>query len=270
MKRQRLFSSASLQCLGAVLLVAATAGALLLLGGRRPDRVLVALGYILPVGWSAARWGRWPGACAALTALLADELFFVQPAGTRTLAWLAGWLLLAALLASGNWLADRLQATLARPQDRIYEEYYSAFVHGLRAALAELRTLEEVSTTLTAYLRQLLQAELVEVQVRTGSPMALMVRSGAAGRAERVPDRIVPLPGTPGLAGEIRLWGDGYLPPEDSYLLRSLAAQGTWALALALRPEVALHQDAPALVEPGDSVNTGGVPAHGNRATPQS
>lgn len=238
MKRQKLFSSAPSQCLGAVLLVAVTTGALVLLGGHGLDRVLVALGYALPVGWSAARWGRWPCACAALAGMLAGELFFVQPAGTLALAWLVGWLLLAVLLVGGNLLADRLQTTLARSQDSVYQEYQSVFVHGLRTALAGLRTPEEVTATLAAYLQQLLQAVLVEVQVQTGHAVAVLGRSPADGPPDRVPDRVLPLQGVPDLAGEIRLWGDDYLPPEDSYLLRSLAAQAALTLAQVARREV--------------------------------
>jgi hypothetical protein len=242
MKRQRLFSSTPIQCLGAVLLVAATAGALLLLGGRSPDRLLVALGYALPVAWSAARWGRWPCACAALAAMLAGELLFIPPLGMLALPSLVAWLLLAALLVGGNLLADRLQTTLARSQDSVYQEYQSVFVHGLRTALTGLHTPAEVTATLATYLQQLLQAVLVEVQVQTGHTVALLGRSPVDGRPDRAPDRILPLRGAPALTGEIRLWGDDYLPPEDSYLLRSLAAQAALALAQVAQQEVEPHR----------------------------
>jgi hypothetical protein len=163
--------------------------------------------------------------------MLIGELLFIPPRGTLTLPSLVAWLLLATLLVGGNLLANRLQAALAKSQDSVYQEYQSVFVHGLRTALAGLHTPEEVAATLATYLQQLLQAVLVEVQVQPGHPAALIVRSPADGRPDGAPGRVLLLQGGPGLAGEIRLWGDDYLPPEDSYLLRSLAAQAAEALA---------------------------------------
>jgi hypothetical protein len=197
--------------------------------------------------------------------MLAGELLFIPPRGALALPGLAAGLLLAALLAGGNVLADRLQATLSRFPDSVYEEYQSVFVHGLRTALAGLRSPEEITATLATYLQQLLQAVFVEVQVQTEHPVALVARCPAGARPDRAPDRILPLRGLPDLAGEIRLWGDGYLPAEDSYLLRSLAAQAASALAQAPRQEVEPRGDTFVLVGTRVPVTTGATgcdPAH--------
>lgn len=263
MERPKRLSAVLTQCVGAVLLVAVMTG-VLLLGGGQPDRVLVVLGYLLPVGWSAARWGRWPCTCAGLAALLAGQFLFIPLRGIPALPGLAAWLLLAALLVGGNLLADRLQALVARAQDSVYEEYQAVFVHGLNAALAGRHTAEEVAAALASYLQRLLQAGLVEVQVQGGMPEVLVARSPADGRPDGAPDRIVLLAGEVGLAGEIRLWGGSYLPPEDSYLLRRLAAQGAGALARTPRSEATLHPNVPVLMESPASVNAGRPPAHGS------
>jgi two-component system sensor histidine kinase KdpD len=68
--------------LAIVLVVAAQT---LLMRGLRPimpelfDVVNVALLYLLPVLFSAVRWGRWPSILAALTATLCFDVFFVPP-----------------------------------------------------------------------------------------------------------------------------------------------------------------------------------------------
>jgi len=231
MKKNRwLFSSEPGRSLLAVLAVAATTASALLIGGGTPDRLIVALVYLVPVGWSAARWGAWPCTCATLAAMLAGEFLFIPPRYTFAGEKLAPWLVLAVLLVGANVLASRMRAGLEGSQDRVYEEYLGFFVHELRAALASLHTQEEVVATLAAYLQQLLQTVLVEVRVQPGHRAALIARSPADGLADRAPDRVLLIQAAPDLVGEIRLWDDSRLPPEDSYLFRSLAAEAARAL----------------------------------------
>lgn len=64
----------------------------LLMRGLRPlvpdlfDIVNVALLYLLPVLFSAVRWGRWPSILAAVTATLCFDVFFVPPEFSITVA----------------------------------------------------------------------------------------------------------------------------------------------------------------------------------------
>lgn len=237
MKKVRLSITSELlfQCAKAVLTVAVITIPLLLIGRGTLGKTVITLCYLVPVGWSAVRWGPWPGTCAALATILASDFFFIPPFHTFAAGRLAAWLVLAAVLTGANALAARMQSGLSREgQDRLYHQYHVASVHELGAALAPLRTQEAVARVLASRLQQMLPAALVEVLIQPGHAPAMVARAPLDGLANDEPDRVVGILAAPDLVGEIRLWGGGgWLPSADCYLFRNLAAQAALALERA-------------------------------------
>jgi len=221
------------KCLLAVLAVAATTVPLVLIGRDTLGEAVIALLYLVPVGWIASQWGQVPGICAALAAALTFDFFFISPFYTFAVGRLEGWLVLVIFLAVAIVVVGRIQSSLSRAQA---SERDAIFMYELSTALAGLRTQDAVVHALARHLQQMFQAALVEVLVQQpGSQSSpLIVQAPLDGVANGKPDRVLPILAAPGLVGEIRLWrGHGWLPPEDSRLLQNFTAQAALALERA-------------------------------------
>jgi hypothetical protein len=97
-----------------------------------------------------------------------------------------------------------------------------------------------VVQTMVRHIQRLFQAVLVEIfiQPENGS-LPIIIKAPSDGLEDGKPDRILPLLAPPGLMGEIRLWrGEGWLPPEDSRLLKNIVTQTELALERARASEV--------------------------------
>ena len=234
MKNIRLSITAELlvQCAKAVLAVAITTIPLVLIGRDTLGEAVIALLYLVPVGWSASRWGQGPGMSAALAAALTFDFFFVPPFYTFTVGSLEGWLVLAIFLAVAIVVVGRIQSGLSRARA---SEREAIFMYELSAALAGLRTQDAVIHALARHLQQMFLATLVEVSIQPGNQLSpIRVKAPLDGAASGKPDRVLPILAAPGLVGEIHLWrGDGWLPPEDSRLLQNFSTQAALALERA-------------------------------------
>ena len=234
MKNIRLSITAELlvQCAKAVLAVAITTIPLVLIGRDTLGEAVIALLYLVPVGWSAAQWGQGPGMCAALAAALTFDFFFIPPFYTFAVGRLEGWLVLAIFLAVAVLVVGRIQSGLSKARA---SERDAIFMYELSAALAGLRTQDAVVHALARHLQQMFQAALVKVSIQPGNQSApIVARAPLDGTANGKPERVLPILAAPGLVGEIHLWrGDGWLPPEDSRLLQNLSTQAALALERA-------------------------------------
>jgi K+-sensing histidine kinase KdpD len=225
-----------LHSLWTILAVAATTAILFLIGRSTLGEAVIALLYLLPIGWATAKWGQVPGICGAVSAALAFDFFFIPPFYTFTVGRLEGWLVLVIFLAVAVLIVGRIQSGLSQAQAR---EREATFMYELSAMLAGLRTQEAVARALANFIQQTLQAELVQVGVISEEDMAPIVISapndnGVRSTAKTRPDKVVPLLAAREMAGEIRIWrGKIPLPCEDSHLLRSFATQGALALERA-------------------------------------
>ena len=217
-------------CLFSFLAVAITTIPLVYIGRSVLGEAVIALLYLVPVGWSAARFGQGPGILTAVSAALAFDFFFIPPFNTFTVGSLEGWMVLGIFLAVAVIVVGRIQTVINRAKE---SEREALFMYELSAALSGLRTQEAVMHTLARHLQQLFQADLVEVFFHEGSPTRLVripVDHTESGR----PDRIQPILAAPGLIGEIRIWrGHGWLPPEESRLLKNFSSQANIALERA-------------------------------------
>jgi K+-sensing histidine kinase KdpD len=232
-----------INCLLALLTVALISIPLLLIGRATLGEAVIALIYLLPVSWSAARWGQLPGICAAFAAALTFDFFFIPPFLTFTVGNLEGWLVLAIFLAVAILVVGRIQSGLTKAHN---SERDAIFMYELSNDLAGLRTQEAVVNALARHLQQTFNAELVEVCIQPGSQSQSMVAKAPADRAEAdKPDRVLPILASPGLLGEIRIWrGNGWLPPDDSRLLQNITTQANQALERARLAEAEIHSGA--------------------------
>jgi len=220
------------QCAKSVLGVTGTTALLLLIGRDTLGEAVIALLYLVPIGWIASRWGQGPGLSAALTAALMFDFFFIPPFFTFTVGSLEGWLVLIIFTLVAALIVSRFQSVLAQARA---SERNAIFMYELSAALAGLNTQQTVAATVAEHLQRILQAQLVQVLVEPASPARAFISSAPSGAAASgKPQRVIPLQATRSLIGEISLWRDqAALPPRDDHLLDNLARQAALALERA-------------------------------------
>jgi K+-sensing histidine kinase KdpD len=213
----------------AVGLVLATTALFLLIGRNVLGEGVVALLYLVPIAWSTTRWGQLPGLCAALTAALTFNFFFIPPFYTFQIGSVEGWLMLIIFLAVATVIVGRIQYGLQRAHQR---EREALFMYELSTSLAGARTPEAVARTLARQLQQMLQAELVQVMVEPAQATdSILVGVPTSTSAAENPDQILPMLAPHRLVGEIRLWrGRVPLPTANGILLQNFAEQGALAI----------------------------------------
>jgi K+-sensing histidine kinase KdpD len=230
-------------CVLAATAVAVTTVPLVFIGRDTLGEAVIALLYLVPVGWTAASWGQGPGLCAALVAALTFDFYFIPPFHTFAVGRLEGWLVLIIFLAVAILVVGRIQSGLTKAREN---ERDALFMYELSAILAGLRTQEAVVNALARHLQQMFLATLVEVSFQLDSRSSLLfARVPIDGVGKNKPDRVVPIFAAPALVGEIRLWrGNGWLPPENSRLLQNLTNQAGLALERARLAEAEARANA--------------------------
>jgi two-component system sensor histidine kinase KdpD len=225
-------STIFINCTFGFLSVTALTIILMLIGRDVLGEAVVALLYLVPVGWSASKWGQGAGVCAAVLATLAFNYFFIPPFYTFAVGRLEGWLVLAIFLFVSIVVIGRIQTGLTRATN---SEREAIFMYEMSSTLSGLRTQETVVHSLATNLQLMLQAELVEVGIQQGKLEGpLLVKAPQGGKGSGSPDRILPILASPGLVGEIRIWrGNGWLPAEGSRLLNNLVSQASLAFERA-------------------------------------
>jgi K+-sensing histidine kinase KdpD len=205
----------------AVATVLATTIPLYLIGRDTLGEAVIALLYLVPVAWSANRWGQLPGISAALTAALAFDFLFIPPFYTFAVERLEGWLVLAIFLGVAIWVVERIQTSLTRAREAV-------FMYEMSAALCGQRTPEAVAYAVAKQIQQLYQAMLVNVVFHPDKNAPGIVASEpSGGTGKGRPDRVLAIVNSWGLVGEIQIWRGLYseLPPADGRLLQNFALQ---------------------------------------------
>ena len=239
MKRIRLsFTTEMLAQSGlAVVAVAVTTAVLWLIGRDTLGEAVIALLYLVPIGWSASRGGQGPGLVAAVVAALTFDFFFIPPFYTFAVGRLEGWLVLAIFLAVAVVIVGRIQSVLSKARA---SERDAIFMYELSATLAGLRTQSAVAHTVARRLQEMFLASSVKVILQAeGQSPSYAASEPREGAAKGKPERVLPILNAWGLVGEIQLWrGYRELPPEDSRLLQNLASQAAQALERTRLAEV--------------------------------
>jgi len=205
----------------AVITVAVTTIPLFIIGRNTLGEAVIALLYLVPVAWSANRWGQLPGLSAALTAALAFDFLFIPPFFSFSVERLEGWLVLVIFMGVAIWVVERIQTSLTKAREAV-------FMYEMSAALCGQRTPEAVAYTVAKQIQQLYQAMLVNVIYNPEKQTpAIVVSEPNGGTAKGRPDRDLPIVNSWGLVGEIQIWRGMYseLPPEDSRLLQNFTLQ---------------------------------------------
>jgi K+-sensing histidine kinase KdpD len=212
-----------------VLAVAALTGLMYLVGREQLGEGVIALLYLIPISWSTARWGLGPGIAAAITASLSFNFFFIPPYYTFYIGRLEGWLIFIIFTLIAVMIVTRLQAALAKAQER---EREAVFMYELSMALAGAKSITFVARVLAEHVQQLYQANLVQVSLQQEEPHKSVVASAPGGTSGHGrPDRLVPIMAGSKLVGEICIWkGIAPLPSIDNRLLQNFANQGGLAL----------------------------------------
>ena len=217
------------QAFKGLLAVTLTTVILFFIGRDTLGEGVIALLYLVPVGWSASRWGQTAGMAAALSAALMFDFLFIPPFFTFTIATVEGVMILVIFFTVAILVVGRIQSALSRAQT---SEREAIFMYELSSALAGLRTQDAVAHTLARQLQQMYQARLVRVTLESGQgARPIAVYEPRTNGESRKPDLIVPILNAWGLVGEIHFWeGLMALPDEDSRLLRNFSDQAGQAI----------------------------------------
>src|SRR5512137_3089752 len=152
---------------------------------------VIALLYLVPISWSTTRWGQLAGMCAAVTAFLTFNFFFIPPFYTFQIGSVEGWLILIIFLTVAAVIVGRIQYGLQRAHLR---EREALFMYELSTSLAGARTSEAVARTLARQIQQMLQASLVQVVVEPDrAEDSIMVGMPTSTSAAENPDQILPM-----------------------------------------------------------------------------
>jgi K+-sensing histidine kinase KdpD len=218
-----------LQAAKAVLAVAGTTTLMLLIGRDTLGEAVVALLYLVPIGWSASQWGKVGGMSAAVAAGLAFNFLFIPPYYTFVIGSLEGYLVWVIFLIVAIVVVGRIQSGLSRAQA---SEREAIFMYELSAALANMRTRSAVAYVVVRQLQQMYSAALVRMVIQPeGESAEIVVSEPREREGKGRPDRILPVWNAWGLVGEIQLWrGHTELPPIESRLLQNFASQAGQAL----------------------------------------
>jgi K+-sensing histidine kinase KdpD len=220
----------------AILSVAVTTVVLFVIGRDTLGEAVIALLYLVPVSWSANRWGKWPGVLAALAAALAFDFLFIPPFYTFAVARLEGWLVLVIFLGVAIVVVGRIQASLTKAHEAV-------LLYELTSALLGQRTPQAVAHIAASQLQQLFQATWVKIFYQPGKGiLSILACEPTDSEGKGRPDRVLPLLNSRGLAGEIQIWGSVHLelPSANSRLLQAFASQIAHALDLTQQAD---HED---------------------------
>ena len=208
----------------AVLTAVATTVLMLLIGRDKLGEAVIALLYMVPVVWSAARWGQVSGVAAALAAALFFDFYFIPPFYTFAVGRLEGWLVLGIFLAVAIVVVGRLQTALSRAQN---SEREAIFMYELSTLLASVQNQEAVANAVARFLQQRYLASLVRVSIQPkGQKSETAASEPREGVMKGKPDITLPILSAWNLAGVVEIWrGDLDLPSEESRLFQNFASQ---------------------------------------------
>ncbi len=149
----------------------------------RVGEVTLAMIFLAGVVVVAARYGRGPSVCASVLAVLAFDVFFVEPRGTLAVSDTQYLFTFAVMLATGlliSTLTSRLafQAELAR-----LREQHASALGELARSLVQIEELSGLSQ-LSEELKRLVQGDVFVIPVREGIPRQ---DSAAAGQSSLGP-----------------------------------------------------------------------------------
>jgi K+-sensing histidine kinase KdpD len=215
----------------ATLVILISAIVMLMIGRKVLGEGVISLVFLLVTGWSTLRWGRVPGASAALTSGLCFDFLFIPPYFSFTVGNFEGWLVLLIFLVVAVFVVGRLQVILNDSQGR---ERDAVVLYEMVTSIANLNSREEIAKTVAERIKDQYLAEKVQVNLYSydeNIPVTYNSSNESTKLTTRIPDRILPIPSFTRIVGEISFWkGKLDLPLDGSYMLQSFLRQTAMAL----------------------------------------
>lgn len=244
----------SLEAALALLLVGALTAGLVLLRGVL-SLPLVALLYLLPVGFGAAQWGLSGGVMASLSAFVAFNYFFISPYYSLSVHQPQDLIVLVVFLGVAIFVSQivgRAKASLAAAQAR---EHEAVQLYELSATLSRLHSREQIAESLAQRLHATLAAAQTEVVLAANSAAEYRLRLPAEAEVVKgAPQVVAPLLTARGQLGEVRVWRVTPPPTEgDKRLLRAFISQGALALEHTLLEQAERRTE---VLEEGDRLKS--------------
>lgn len=196
------------------------------------DKTLIALIYLIPLGFITAFWGFGPGITSAVLTFVTFNYFFIQPYHTfavhnpTDVVILIVFLIVAVVVSQ---LVGRAQAgqALATAREREATQLYE-----LSIALAGLHNDHTIAEILAKHIQATSQGEAVELNIMGAQPFIFHLPD--INPPTRVPELVVPIQAARGILGEIRFWRAApAISPGERRLLQTFASQGALALERA-------------------------------------
>ncbi len=231
---------------------------MLLIGSKTLGEGVIAILYLVPIGWCTVRWGQISGVSAALTAALSFDFLFIPPYGTFTIGSPEGWLLLFLFFATAILVVGRIQTIITEEQER---ERKATFLYEMVAAIASQATREGIARAIANQIQQNFLAKGVQVQLSAGwgyPSFAARAGNGQSSVLNGKPDRALMIVSGPAVIGEIAIWqGRIPLPAEDDPMLQTMLNQTAAALERVRAAEgKAPYPKQKPSVSDGDSLQT--------------
>jgi two-component system sensor histidine kinase KdpD len=196
------------------------------------DTTLIALLYLIPLGFITASWGLGPGIASALITFLTFNYFFIQPFYTFSVHRPADVVVLVVFLIVAvviSQLVAQAQAGLAAAMAR---EREATQLYELSTALTGLHDDYAVVQILARQVRAVSQGEYIELDITGTQPFSFHLPE--TNPPARAPELIVPIQAARGVLGEIRLWRTApAISSGEKRLLQTFASQGAVALERA-------------------------------------
>jgi len=196
------------------------------------DKTLIALIYLIPLGFITAFWGLGPGITSAVLTFVTFNYFFIQPYHTfavhnpTDVVILIVFLIVAVVVSQ---LIGRAQAGQAMATAR---EREATQLYELSVALAGLHDDHAIAEILAKHIQAISQGEAVELNIMGAQPFVFHLPESDP--PTRTPELIVPIQAVRGVLGEIRLWRTApAISSGARRLLQTFASQGALALERA-------------------------------------
>ena len=196
------------------------------------DKTLIALIYLIPLGFITAFWGFGPGVTSAVLTFITFNYFFIEPYHTfavhnpSDVVILIVFLIVAVVVSQ---LVGRAQAgqAIATAREREATQLYE-----LSVALAGLHEDRAIAEILAKHIQVTSQGEAVELNIMGTQPFVYHLPENDP--TMRTPELIVPIQAARGILGEIRLWrAVPAISSGERRLLQTFASQGALALERA-------------------------------------
>jgi K+-sensing histidine kinase KdpD len=202
-----------------------------LIGPKMLGEGVIALLYLIPIGWCTVKWGQIAGVSAALTAALSFDFLFIPPYGTFNIGSLEGWLLLVLFIGISILVIGRIQDILLIEKNRVRK---ATFLYEMVAAIARQQTREGIVKTIGDQIQQKYLPKHVQVHLNGTDHLLpiIMVDDHITNTIQyEKPDRILPIVSGPASIGEIALWkGLVPLPEEDDQMFQTFLMQTAFAI----------------------------------------